>query len=419
VRPRDVSPRRGAIAHEQVVLDRVLRRHGAGFLRAQQAEIWSRRRAGRRGAARAADGAGRPAAGPGSGYSRIRLTGECTLERRAFIGLTDEDIAELRTLRGLIERETPAVLDEFYEFLSGVPEMAALVPPATALRLKQQVASYWLELVEGDFGRTHAASRMRIGVMHEKIGVGPQWYLAGLARQLAGFLRVLAAERPGAIVRARLCAYVFSRSSSAPYIDARATTLMRTEGYANQLVAGLASAVAVIDGRDRLLSANRTLLSMIGGDPAVLFLMPVDSAIPIPEAGRMLKALRDGGEARLVGAGKLGTRSLRITAMTLSGHPGGEGNRGAGGGRPDRPAAHLERPGEQDRSLRAPGRQCRRGALGNGRGVVDDHRDQPCGDRAHRLPRPVPARTARRVAGTHRRTGPRQVPVVRAGAEAR
>lgn len=329
-----------AIAHEQAVVllktvffDASLALDSYG--RSEEAELWSRAQQDDarpahelRADERAADGAGRPAAGPGSGYSRIRLTGECTLERRAFIGLTDEDIAELRTLRGLIERETPAVLDEFYEFLSGVPEMAALVPPATAVRLKQQVASYWLELVEGDFGRTHAASRMRIGVMHEKIGVGPQWYLAGLARQLAGFLRVLAAERPGAIapIRALVRAVFFDLSFVIDaYMDARATTLMRTEGYANQLVAGLASAVAVVDGRDRLLSANRTLLSMIGGDPAVLFLMPVESAIPIPEAGRMLKALRDGGESRLVGAGKLGSRSLRITVMALSGHPGGEG----------------------------------------------------------------------------------------------
>ncbi len=53
-----------------------------------------------------------------------------------------------------------------------MPSSAA--PPDSAPHPKQQVASYWRELVEGEFDPPYAASRMRIGVIHERISLGPE-----------------------------------------------------------------------------------------------------------------------------------------------------------------------------------------------------------------------------------------------------
>lgn len=262
-----------------------------------------------------------------NGPTQIRLTADATEERRRFIGLSDDDLQHLRGLRPLIAAHTPAILEDFYAMLASRPETAALVPPDTARRLKQQVTSYWMELVDGGFDRPYAASRMRIGVIHEKVGVGTASYLTGLARQLCGLARAIVRERPAPLddLRALVRAVFFDLSFVIDaYMEARVDTLLRTEGYANQLVAGLASAVAVIDSRDCLLSANRTMLTLIGGDPGTLYRLPLESALPLPEAVNLVRSLRASGNVREVGIGRLGPRTLRCTVMWLTGHGSAE-----------------------------------------------------------------------------------------------
>lgn len=303
--------------------------------RSEEAALWSElreasaTRVSSSPAARSTGVTATPPAAVGFSYSRIRLTGESTAERRRFIGLSQEDIRTLRGLEELIAREVPGILDDFYEFLSKVPEMAALVPPSVVERLKAQVRSYWVELARSSFERPHAASRMRIGVVHEKIGVTSSMYLTGLARQVARLVQALLAERPGdaAAVRALVRAVFFDLSFAIDaYLEARADTLLRTEGYASQLVAGLASAVAVVDRQDRLLSANRTLLSLTGGDPAVLYMMPIERIVPVPEVPALVRSIREQRSSQVVGMGRLGSRSLKLTAMPLAGEPGLEGS---------------------------------------------------------------------------------------------
>jgi len=262
-----------------------------------------------------------------SGPTQIRLTADATEERRRFLGLSDDDLQHLRELRPLIAAHTPAILEDFYALLASRSETAALVPADTARRLKQQVASYWMELVDGGFDRPYAASRMRIGVIHEKVGVETASYLTGLARQLCGLTRAIFSERPEPLdeLRALVRAVFFDLSFVIDaYMEARVDTLLRTDGYANQLVAGLASAVAVIDARDCLLSANRTLLTLIGGDPGTLYRLPLESALPLPEAARLVRSLRASGNVREVGIGRLGPRTLRCTVMWLAGHGSAE-----------------------------------------------------------------------------------------------
>ena len=255
-------------------------------------------------------------------YASTRLTEVNAQDRKRFIGLSEADLANLRRLQPLIAAQTPAILEEFHAFLDSAPETSAMMPPGIVGRLKQQLASYWRELVEGEFDPPpSAASRIHIGIVHERIGLGPEWYLAGLARQLEGFIQTIdpaqadAPELIQALVRAVLFDVSFVIDA---YMEARVTRLFRTEGYAQQLVEGLASAVAVIDGRDRLISANRTLISMTNGDPALLYLMSVEKAIPIPGLGKLLQHARESNTPRVVGAGNLGGRNYRIAVLRLT-----------------------------------------------------------------------------------------------------
>jgi len=263
---------------------------------------------------------------------RLRLDEGGADVRRRYLGIDDDVIGHLRDWAPVVAARTPAVLDEFYQFLGERPDTASLVPPEVAVRLKQQVASYWRELVAGTFDNAFAASRMRIGIIHERIGLEPSWYLAGLARQVVGFVRGLDAAHPAtpARLQALVRAVCFDLSFVIDaYMDARADRLLQIEGYARQLVAGLASAVAIVDGHDRLVSANRTMVQVAGGEAAVLYMLPLDRALPMPAAAELVRALRQrmasGGGTRLTADARHGGRRLRLTAVALSGERGLEG----------------------------------------------------------------------------------------------
>lgn len=252
--------------------------------------------------------------------AQLRLTSDIVAQRRAFIGISEQELLLLQSLRQEVIRATPDVLEDFYQFFSTFADTSALVPPAVVERLKQQVASYWRELVDNDFDRSYAASRMRIGVVHERIGLSSQWYLTGLVRQIAKFFQSLFAEHdaPGKYIKAFVRAVFFDMAFVIDvYMEARAEALLRTEGYANQLVAGLSAAVVILDQQDRIISANHKFVALAGEEAELLYHLPLAEAIPLPEASKLVSRLRAERLARVIGTGRLGTQQFRCTAMTL------------------------------------------------------------------------------------------------------
>jgi hypothetical protein len=43
-------------------------------------------------------------------------------------------------------------------------------------RLKQTQAAYFDSLTAGDYGPDYILHRLRVGIVHQRIGLGPQWY---------------------------------------------------------------------------------------------------------------------------------------------------------------------------------------------------------------------------------------------------
>lgn len=258
--------------------------------------------------------------GSGSGMTRVRLTMENAEQRRDFLGLDATAQAELHAAAPVLLRAVPAVLQDFYRFFSAHPMAERLVPPPVVARLQQQVASYWHELAHGTFDRPYAASRMRIGIVHERIGLSSQWYLTGLGRQLAGLVATLWRDHPNAsgAVRALLRAAYFDATFVVDaYMEARAESVLRNEGYATRLVASLTAGICIIDDRHRVISANRSLLDLAGIDAAMLQHMPVATVLPIAALDEMLSQLDASRGTRVSAQCLFAGRRLRMTALHL------------------------------------------------------------------------------------------------------
>lgn len=252
---------------------------------------------------------------------RVRLAVDGVGGRRAFLGLDDERLALLRTLEPILAGALPTVLDDFYRFFTSHSRTAALMQKHAIPQLQQQVAAYWREFATGGFDRPHAASRMRIGMVHERIGLSPQWYLAGLSRQVRGLLTAIVAARPAdasACVRTFVRALLFDVSFVVDaYMESRAETVLRTEGHAARLIASLTAGVAVLDANHRIVSVNRSMLDLLGVDASLLQHMPIASALPLAELPPLLERIRSAPHSRPSAFGQRGARVLRLTAVRL------------------------------------------------------------------------------------------------------
>lgn len=254
------------------------------------------------------------------GITRIRLNEQTAMQRAQFLGLTRSDLKNLRTFREPIDRLIPGILHEFYEFIESSPHLSRLVRPEQIGQLILQVTSYWKEFVDGKFDRVHAASRMRIGVIHEAIGLEPQWYLVGLGRQVSGLLRGLPADHPQIVrtLKSFFRALYFDITFVIDaYMEARAMALLHVRGYANQLMAGLASAVVVLDHRLRVQFANESFISLTGMDRALLYLMPLTAVLPQEDVQGLVRQLQSESRSRVTRVSQIGGSPYRVTAMVL------------------------------------------------------------------------------------------------------
>ncbi|HLK12160.1 MAG TPA: protoglobin domain-containing protein [Candidatus Binatia bacterium] len=117
--------------------------------------------------------------------------------RLAFFELGPDDAVTLRALGPLAEAHVDRLVDEFYAHLLAFPELEAFLraEPGRIERLKGLQRSYFLGLTQGALDERYFASRLRVGGVHQRLGVTPAWYIGAFSRYLRLALRMLVAER--------------------------------------------------------------------------------------------------------------------------------------------------------------------------------------------------------------------------------
>jgi len=120
------------------------------------------------------------------GYvTQLKLDDAEIQRRRAFFELTEEDLARLAALRPLAERYTDAVVEDFYKLLLGHADTRKFfTDDATLRRVKRAQRDYFLGLFVGRCDAAYVEDRLRVGAVHERIGMEPKWYLGAYRRYL-------------------------------------------------------------------------------------------------------------------------------------------------------------------------------------------------------------------------------------------
>ncbi|MFT4252693.1 MAG: globin-coupled sensor protein [Caulobacter sp.] len=103
-------------------------------------------------------------------------------ERLAFMEMSPESRAAIRSIKSLVDRELPIALDRFYDQVRRTPEPLAFFASEEHIgRAKGAQTGHWVNIANGDFNADYAAKVRTIGTVHARIGLEPRWYIGGYA----------------------------------------------------------------------------------------------------------------------------------------------------------------------------------------------------------------------------------------------
>ena len=123
---------------------------------------------------------------------QLRITDFDIDYRQRLLNLTESDKELLKDFRTVLAKEVDQLVSEFYKFQTSVPEIALVIGDADTLsRLRRSQRSYVLSLFGGVYDREYINNRLRIGLVHKRMGVESKLYLASV-NQLKGLLFNLA-----------------------------------------------------------------------------------------------------------------------------------------------------------------------------------------------------------------------------------
>jgi methyl-accepting chemotaxis protein len=84
----------------------------------------------------------------------------------------------LREFWKVVEPALPEVLEGFYQHVTKEPQLARLIG-GDIPRLKAAQGSHWARLFNGRFDHEYMQGVRAIGLIHNKIGLEPRWYIGG------------------------------------------------------------------------------------------------------------------------------------------------------------------------------------------------------------------------------------------------
>jgi rsbT co-antagonist protein RsbR len=99
-------------------------------------------------------------------------------ERKAFLQFSNEDVEQLLSVNDLAKAYADPVIDDFYTHLLSFEETRVFFQDSRVLdHVKRMQKEYFLRLTQGKYDAGYIENRLKIGAVHERIGLPVKSYL--------------------------------------------------------------------------------------------------------------------------------------------------------------------------------------------------------------------------------------------------
>ncbi len=196
-------------------------------------------------------------------YEQMQISDVEIARRMELLCLDAESLRLLAGHKIIIEDNIDAIVDEFYEKQTEIDEISLLIGDADTLRrLRFAQRQYVLDLFLGSYDSEYVNNRLRIGMVHKRIGVEPKLYLSAVRTLKEILFKILRdALEPGEMLKHTLDAldkliYFDTTLVFDTYIDSLVGEIeaakRRTEMYAKSLEEKVAERTRQLEEQTKL-----------------------------------------------------------------------------------------------------------------------------------------------------------------------
>lgn len=190
--------------------------------------------------------------------------------RKAFLEFTETDAALLKDLHVRLEAERDSFSAAFYEHLKRFSEIAPLLGDEVKLEhLKCKQSTYFSQLTAGRYGSEYIENRLRVGAIHQRVGLAPKWYIGTYRKYIGEIMPIIGKLLEGdkekcSATCSALIKIIFLDMEMAleTYFHAEHQTITREKRYTEQLIADIPFGLVVVDAQLKVHSVNNALLRM-------------------------------------------------------------------------------------------------------------------------------------------------------------
>lgn len=192
-------------------------------------------------------------------------------ERKTFLELTEDDEMRLRRAHDLLNGESADFADAFYKHLLSFDALRPFLEGGDRLeRLKSVQTKYFNRLTAGTYDADYVRDRLRVGLVHQRIGLEPTWYLGAYRKYLSEMQRRLwnsLGDEPDEFLKTcdALTKVVNFDIGLAldTYFHASTEAIYEHKEYAESLVEAIPSGLMVVDRNLKILSMNPAMRMML------------------------------------------------------------------------------------------------------------------------------------------------------------
>lgn len=206
--------------------------------------------------------------------AEIGIDADEIVRRQEFLSFDEQDAAALKAMHAMLEGHRAHLTGVFYAHLLQFPEIRPLLGDEAKLaRLKQAQAVYFGQLTSGSYDLSYVENRLHIGVVHQRVGLTPKWYMSAYCKYLSEVMPLVLAHYADAPERgqdasAALLKVVFFDMGLAldTYFHAEHKALLLARSYTEQIVSNMPIGFIVLDARGNVRLANNAVLRMFDLD---------------------------------------------------------------------------------------------------------------------------------------------------------
>lgn len=223
--------------------------------------------------------------------TELGLDSEHIAQRKAFLEFSEEDVHLLRRVHALLNESKYSFADEFYEHLLKFPDLHPFLSDAESLaRLKKAQATYFASMTAGEYDDAYVRNRLRVGVVHQKVGLDTQWYIGAYRKYLSQLMPILwriLGKKPEfflSVYDALLKIVCLDMGLAVDtYANADRQSIIDHQKFTDHIFRSMPSGLIVVDSSLRIYSVNPAMRKMLGIDVhTVVEGLPLQEIMDVP-----------------------------------------------------------------------------------------------------------------------------------------